>query len=82
MNTPAPTPAPTTEDIVFDPMSPRSDVRIVARAFDMLIEELANSEDISVVETLRATIARFSDDPRPVNVAGLAFLQDQLLDWI
>jgi hypothetical protein len=81
MSTNYPHAAEIESDCKFDPLNPNGDGRIVGKALAMIIETIADDDNISIVEIIRSTIDRFKDHRGLTSEAAVEYLKDQLLDW-
>jgi len=54
---------------------------IPMKALDMLIDTLADDDDISVRDTLRKTLLRFRYHTGIINTAALICLESKLSEW-
>jgi len=54
---------------------------IPMKALDMLIDTLADDDDISVRDTLRKTLLRFQNHTGIINTAALICLESKLSEW-
>lgn len=74
----------TTADIIEAERTTNNNVdpaAIPMKALDMLLDTLADSEDISVRDTLRETLQRFRYHTGIINTAALLCLQSKLEEW-